>query len=122
MEDFAFFSPHVLQAATGQDECVEGLLQRGASVCVKDIRGRTPLHLASACGHVGVLGTLLQTTPPSLTHLTDSQGYTPLHWACYNGTGIQHAWVSVLRELPTEHLCSAVPTVLQVTMHVWRFC
>uniref|UniRef100_A0A087X510 Uncharacterized protein n=1 Tax=Poecilia formosa TaxID=48698 RepID=A0A087X510_POEFO len=72
-------------AATGQDECVEALLQRGASVCVKDIRGRTPLHLASACGHVGVLGTLLQTTPPSLTHLTDSQGYTPLHWACYNG-------------------------------------
>lgn len=72
-------------AATGQDECVEALLQRGASVCVKDIRGRTPLHLASACGHVGVLGTLLQTTAPSFSHLTDNQGYTPLHWACYNG-------------------------------------
>uniref|UniRef100_A0A672J6T0 Uncharacterized protein n=1 Tax=Salarias fasciatus TaxID=181472 RepID=A0A672J6T0_SALFA len=77
-----------LQAVTGQEECVEALLQRGASVCVKDIRGRSPLHLASACGRVGVLGALLQTSGSShtQTHLTDGQGYTPLHWACYNGT------------------------------------
>ncbi|CAB1443078.1 unnamed protein product [Pleuronectes platessa] len=74
-------------AVTGQEECVEALLQRGASVCVKDIRGRSPLHLASACGRVGALGALLQatTTPHTDTHLTDNQGYTPLHWACYNG-------------------------------------
>uniref|UniRef100_A0A3Q3LVJ4 Serine/threonine-protein phosphatase 6 regulatory ankyrin repeat subunit A-like n=1 Tax=Mastacembelus armatus TaxID=205130 RepID=A0A3Q3LVJ4_9TELE len=74
-------------AVTGQEECVEALLQRGASVCVRDIRGRTPLHLASSCGCVGVLGALLQATSSSHTntHLTDNQGYTPLHWACYNG-------------------------------------
>ncbi|XP_071368602.1 serine/threonine-protein phosphatase 6 regulatory ankyrin repeat subunit A, partial [Centroberyx affinis] len=74
-------------AVTGQEECVEALLQRGASVCVRDIRGRSPLHLASACGRVGVLGALLQATSSSHTntHLTDNQGYTPLHWACYNG-------------------------------------
>lgn len=81
------------QAVTGQEEIVEALLQRGASVCVRDIRGRSPVHLASACGRVGVLGALLQaTTTPShtQTHLTDNQGYTPLHWACYNGTGAQH--------------------------------
>jgi len=66
---------------------VEALLQRGASVCAKDTRGRTPLHLASACGRVGVLGALLHaaSTSHAHTHLTDSQGYTPLHWACYNG-------------------------------------
>lgn len=71
---------------------MEALLQRGASVGVKDIQGRSPLHLASASGRVGVLGALLQaaSTLQSHTHLTDSQGYTPLHWACYNGTGIQH--------------------------------
>lgn len=71
---------------------MEALLQRGASVCVRDIRGRSPLHLASACGRVGVLGALLQatTTTSHLTHLTDNQGYTPLHWACYNGTETQH--------------------------------
>uniref|UniRef100_A0A7N6A328 Ankyrin repeat domain 28b n=1 Tax=Anabas testudineus TaxID=64144 RepID=A0A7N6A328_ANATE len=77
-------------AVTGQEECVEALIQRGASVCVKDIRGRSPLHLASACGRVGALGALLQTSSTSQanTHLTDNQGYTPLHWACYNGTRI----------------------------------
>lgn len=68
---------------------MEALLQRGASVCVRDTWGRSPLHLASACGRVGALGALLQATSASHidTHLTDNQGYTPLHWACYNGTG-----------------------------------
>ena len=75
---------------------MEALLQRGASVCVRDIRGRSPVHLASACGRVGVLGALLQATTTTSsssshtqTYLTDNQGYTPLHWACYNGTGTQ---------------------------------
>lgn len=68
---------------------MEALLQRGASVCVRDIQGRSPLHLASACGRVAALGALLQatSTPNTDTHLTDNQGYTPLHWASYNGTG-----------------------------------
>lgn len=64
---------------------MEALLQRGASVCVRDAQGRSPLHLASACGRVGALGALLQASTTSNTHLTDNQGYTPLHWACYNG-------------------------------------
>lgn len=85
------------QAVTGQEECVEALLQRGASVCVRDIQGRSPLHLASACGRVGVLGALLQATTTSHTHLTDNQGYTPLHWACYNGK--QHGALE-------KHVCS----------------
>ncbi|CAL8361925.1 unnamed protein product [Arctogadus glacialis] len=74
-------------AVTGQKECVEALLQRGASVCVRDVRGRTPVHLAAACGRVGVLGVLLQAASSyhAPTQLTDNQGYTPLHWACYNG-------------------------------------
>lgn len=74
---------------TGQEECVEALLQRGASVCVKDMWGRSPLHLAAACGRVGAMGALLQantTTSHTNVHLTDNLGYTPLHWACYNGT------------------------------------
>lgn len=88
------------QAATGQEECVEALLQRGASICVRDIRGRSPLHLASACGRVGPLAALLQATNSShtQTHLTDNQGYTPLHWACYNGT----------EALETHHFCSCL--------------
>lgn len=99
------FTNHFPKAVTGQEDCVEALLQRGASVCVKDIRGRSPLHLASACGRVGVLGALLQANSTSQTqaHLTDSQGYTPLHWACYNGTAT-HA--SRRASQTCQHLCS----------------
>lgn len=89
---------------TGQEECVEALLQRGANVCVRDIRGRSPLHLASACGRVGALGALLQantTSSHTNTHLTDNQGYTPLHWACYNGTGTHLTKTLVLNEAAT---------------------
>lgn len=80
---------------------MEALLQRGANVLLRDIRGRSPLHLASACGHVGALGALLQansTTSHTHTHLTDNQGYTPLHWASYNGTGTHLTDMSLLNE------------------------
>lgn len=76
-----------LQAVTGHEECVEALLQHSASFMVRDCRGRSPVHLAAACGHVGVLGGLLHAAQSldSVPVITDHQGYTPLHWACYNG-------------------------------------
>lgn len=117
---------------TGQEECVEALLQRGANVSVKDIRGRSPLHLASASGRVGALGALLQATNTSHshTHLTDSKGYTPLHWACYNGIGTQHEMIenhvnlgffkdTALYFLQFLHLSFSV---FQGMTHVWRCC
>lgn len=72
---------------TGHEECVEALLQHSASFMVRDCRGRSPVHLAAACGHVGVLGGLLHAAQSldSIPIITDNQGYTPLHWACYNG-------------------------------------
>uniref|UniRef100_A0A9J8AVY5 Ankyrin repeat domain 28 n=2 Tax=Cyprinus carpio TaxID=7962 RepID=A0A9J8AVY5_CYPCA len=74
-------------AVTGHEECVEALLQHNASFMVRDCRGRSPVHLAAACGHVGVLGGLLHAAQSVVTIpvITDHQGYTPLHWACYNG-------------------------------------
>lgn len=76
------------QAVTGHEESVEALLQHNASFLVRDCKGRTPVHLAAACGHIGVLGGLLHAAQSveTLPVLTDNQGYTPLHWACYNGT------------------------------------
>lgn len=73
---------------TGHEECVEALLQHSANFLAQDCKGRTPIHLAAACGHIGVLGGLLHAAQSleTLPVLTDSQGYTPLHWACYNGT------------------------------------
>lgn len=76
-------------------------------MCVRDIQGRSPLHLASACGRVGPLGALLQantTTSHTQAHLTDNQGYTPLHWACYNGTGTHLTNMLVLNEATTNHV------------------
>lgn len=98
---------------------MEALLQRGASVCVRDIRGRSPLHLASACGRVGALGALLQTTN-TYTHLTDNQGYTPLHWACYNGTEtLNMTHQSVLYKCHYKAAFTSA-SLFQATMHVWR--
>lgn len=77
-----------VKAVTGHEACVEALLQHGASVCLRDSKGRTAMHLAAACGHIGVLGSLLQAAHSQNTVpvIMDSCGYTPLHWACYNGT------------------------------------
>ena len=49
----------------------------------RDCNGRTPLHFAAACGHVGILNGLLQVVGSGV-HM-DNHGYTPLHWACFNG-------------------------------------
>uniref|UniRef100_A0A3Q3JMF0 Uncharacterized protein n=1 Tax=Monopterus albus TaxID=43700 RepID=A0A3Q3JMF0_MONAL len=89
-------------AVTGHEECVEALLQHSASFLMQDCKGRTPVHLAAACGHIGVLGGLLHATQSveTLPALTDNQGYTPLHWACYNG---HDTCVEVLLEQEVFH-------------------
>uniref|UniRef100_A0A8C2Z2G7 Ankyrin repeat domain 28 n=1 Tax=Cyclopterus lumpus TaxID=8103 RepID=A0A8C2Z2G7_CYCLU len=92
---------HVI-AVTGHEECVEALLQHSATFLVRDCKGRTPVHLSAACGHIGVLGGLLHAAQSveTLPVLTDNQGYTPLHWACYNG---HDTCVEVLLEQEVFH-------------------
>lgn len=53
------------------------------SFLFRDCNGRTPLHFAAACGHVGILNGLLQVVGSGV-HM-DNHGYMPLHWACFNG-------------------------------------
>uniref|UniRef100_A0AAY5KR67 Ankyrin repeat domain 28b n=1 Tax=Esox lucius TaxID=8010 RepID=A0AAY5KR67_ESOLU len=108
-------------AVTGHEECVEALLQHNASFLVRDCKGRTPVHLAAACGHIGVLGGLLHAAQSveTLPVITDNQGYTPLHWACYNGT----SWTTEMlidtlgpAIVNTSGLTGSVVNVLGVTV------
>uniref|UniRef100_A0A8C7MWV7 Ankyrin repeat domain 52 n=1 Tax=Oncorhynchus kisutch TaxID=8019 RepID=A0A8C7MWV7_ONCKI len=74
-------------AAMGCEDCVSALLEHGASALCRESRGRTPLHLASSCGHMELLRSLLQgaTSTDPLDSLLDYSGYTPAHWAAYHG-------------------------------------
>lgn len=75
---------------TGCEDCLAALLDHDAFVLCRDFKGRTPIHLASACGHTAVLRTLLQaalSTDP-LDAGVDYSGYSPMHWASYTGTGL----------------------------------
>ena len=49
-----------VKAAYGHEECADSLIHHGASVNAHDVHGRTPLHMAAMCGHVALLGMLLQ--------------------------------------------------------------
>lgn len=79
------------QAVTGCEDCLAALLDHDAFVLCRDFKGRTPIHLASACGHTAVLRTLLQaalSTDP-LDAGVDYSGYSPMHWASYTGAGLE---------------------------------
>lgn len=75
------------QLLCGQEESVQCLLEQEASVLVGDCRGRSSLHIAAARGHASCLSELLTvaSADSSIPPLRDRHGYTPLHWACYNG-------------------------------------
>lgn len=77
----------VFQAVVGNEECVSALLVHGAFALCRDVHGRTPLHLASSCGHAGLLWPLLDAASLSdpLDSLLDYSAYTPTHCAAYHG-------------------------------------
>ena len=79
---------------TGCEDCLAALLDHDAFVLCRDFKGRTPIHLASACGHTAVLRTLLQaalSTDPLDTGV-DYSGYSPMHWASYTGVALGPLW------------------------------
>ena len=51
-----FFS----KASNGHEACVDALLHNGADVTSRDVKDRTPLHMAAICGHVLVLTVLIE--------------------------------------------------------------
>ena len=72
---WACVSGHVL--------AVDLLLQNGASIDVADNKGCTPLIIAAQYGKTMLAGYLIG--KGSKVFLTDSEGDTALHWACFKG-------------------------------------
>uniref|UniRef100_A0A0V0J3J9 Serine/threonine-protein phosphatase 6 regulatory ankyrin repeat subunit C n=4 Tax=Schistocephalus solidus TaxID=70667 RepID=A0A0V0J3J9_SCHSO len=89
-------------AANGHLECMKLLIEAGADWAKSDFRGRRAIHLAATSGQIESIEFLLQTvlratsatmSAQSTTNETlvsvfcplDQRGFTPLHFAAYNG-------------------------------------
>lgn len=76
------FSPlHTVASGVGDDPLaiVALLLAAEADLHAKDLKGRTPLHLAAHGRNDQLVAALLAAGAD--VHCTDGAGYTPLHWA-----------------------------------------
>uniref|UniRef100_K1RLA6 Ankyrin-3 n=1 Tax=Magallana gigas TaxID=29159 RepID=K1RLA6_MAGGI len=68
-------------ASQGKPEIVRMLLDKGANVNVKDVRGNLPIHHAAMKGHFEVVQILLDAG--SEVNTQEKNGWTPLHCAAY---------------------------------------
>lgn len=77
------------------------LLEEGANIAIKNVRGRTPLHLAAEKGHEGAVRLLMEhgATADQAAGFLDRAGNTPLHSAAKNG---HEAVVRVLLEMGVD--------------------
>jgi ankyrin len=73
-----------LACKSGNEEIVELLIQNGANLSDKKLKGITPIHIAVQHGYANVARTLTQYSK-ALTDLVDIYHQTPLHYAAaYN--------------------------------------
>ena len=72
----------LLLEASAEGDLVEvkSIINKGASVNKADARGMTPLHWASARGHLDVVQALIA-APGADMNKVDKEGHTPIHWA-----------------------------------------
>lgn len=83
-------------AARGDVDEVRRLVAKGADVNAEDYDGRTPLHLAAACGQVQVVKYLLRLKTTQVT-VFDRFGTTPLGEAMQTGDDAGRAIAALLR-------------------------
>src|SRR5207249_2006660 len=79
------FTPLLLAAAGGPTDLVATLLDAGADVNAKDVRGMTPLMLASACDHTSPDVIRLLLSKGADVHAKSPEGETALDWALKSG-------------------------------------
>ncbi|KAI8903101.1 ankyrin repeat-containing domain protein [Gorgonomyces haynaldii] len=66
-------------------ELVEPLEDKRTMLLSKNTTGQTPIHMASANGHVEILEYLGTFLLPGDVNVQNEEGNTPLHWAALNG-------------------------------------
>lgn len=76
------WKPLHLAAHKGHMGVVKALLEKNASLAVKDDRGRTPLHIAACCGREAIVGLFLESG--AYIDPEDNFGRTPLYLAAEN--------------------------------------
>lgn len=72
----------------GHNGIVQLLISKGANVGTLDVHGKTVLHLAAVCGHLGCLQTVCSYMKEEQASVLDNQSCTALHWTCYIGKSL----------------------------------
>lgn len=76
-------SPLLRASCWGFEDVVKQLVDDGADVYERDVKGETALHKAARFGHLATAIALLRSGCE--LDVRDNLGMTPLHWAALNG-------------------------------------
>eukprot|EP00434_Breviolum_minutum_P017697 symbB.v1.2.015622.t1/scaffold1162.1/size134634/9 len=80
-------TPVMSASLAGHAEVVEFLIQRGCNVTIGDKDGYKPLDASTWMGHLEVVEVLMKYSSPEKLHSFHSDGFAPIHRACW-GDGL----------------------------------
>eukprot|EP00435_Cladocopium_sp_Y103_P060484 s122_g22.t1 len=95
-------TPVMAASLAGHAEVVELLIQRGCNVTIGDKEGYKPLDAATWTGHPEVVEVLMKYSSPERLHLFHSDGFAPIHRACWGDSHWHSKAVQVLLEAGVE--------------------
>lgn len=77
--------PVHMAASTNRDHLIEMLTTPSISLLTRDLEGRNSLHFAAGNGNVSFARHIIEQSPEAV-HDVDNDSWTPLHWACRQGS------------------------------------